>query len=154
MYMAVGNDLQWRRLVEIEKFSGCATPARFSNAGRHSERESMYEDVRKVFAQYTSCELACDLTQAKIPWARVNDIYHAAELPAIRQKLTRTRSPDGQEILLQPLPVDRGEPPRELEFPPCYGQHTKQILREIGLPQSRIEQLIDAGAIHQAKVGH
>jgi crotonobetainyl-CoA:carnitine CoA-transferase CaiB-like acyl-CoA transferase len=145
IYMATGNDLQWRRLVSIPKFAGCSTPARFSNAGRHEEREAMFADVRAVFAQYPTEELAKDLTEAKIPWAQVNDLYAVSKLDAIASKMTTSRMPDGQVLKLQPLPVDLDEAPRELSFPPSYGQHTRALLGEIGLASAQVSELIDAG---------
>jgi crotonobetainyl-CoA:carnitine CoA-transferase CaiB-like acyl-CoA transferase len=143
--MAVGNDIQWRRLVEIDKFACCATPARYANAGRHVERSQMYEDLRRVFARFSTEELSRDLTQAKIPWAPVNDVKSAGSLPAISRKTTRTRGPDGQEIVLQPLPVDRQSPPLELSFPPSYGQHTQSILREVGFSSEEIRGFVADG---------
>lgn len=148
IFMTVGNDLQWRRLVEIEKFGCCATPARFTNAGRHAERVAMYDDVRRVCTRYTTEELAQDLTQARIPWARVNDVYAAAALPAIKEKLTVTRAPNGQQIRLQPLPVDHDGPACELSFPPSYGEHTRALLREINISESEIEEFVAAGTVY------
>jgi crotonobetainyl-CoA:carnitine CoA-transferase CaiB-like acyl-CoA transferase len=145
LYVAVGNDLQWKRLVEIPKFSSCSTPARFSNAGRHAEREAMFEDLRAVFKRYTTEEIALDLTRAKIPWANVNDVYAASKLPAIASKLTKTRMPDGRALQLQPLPVDLQEEPRELGFAPAYGEHSVAILEEAGFSVGEIEQLIKDG---------
>ncbi|HVW70609.1 MAG TPA: CoA transferase, partial [Steroidobacteraceae bacterium] len=151
IYMAVGNDIQWRRLVEIEKFSCCATPARYANAGRHAERAAMFEDVRRVFARHPTEELAQDLTKARIPWARVNDVYAAAALPAIREKLTTSYAPDGRRLALQPLPVDRPEPPRELSFPPRYGEHTRSLLNEIGLGDAEVDDLAADGTVYLAQ---
>jgi len=145
IYMAVGNDLQWRRLVSLPKFAGCSTPARFANAGRHQEREAMFEDLRKVFAQHTTAELAGDLTAAKIPWADVNDIPAVRRLDAISSRLTRTRMPDGREIQLQPLPVDLEDEPRELSFPPSYGEHTRSLLSEVGFQSEEICDLLESG---------
>jgi crotonobetainyl-CoA:carnitine CoA-transferase CaiB-like acyl-CoA transferase len=145
IYMAVGNDLQWRRLVEIPKFAECSTPARFQNAGRHVEREPMYADLRAVFRRYSSEELAGDLTRARIPWAEVNDVYAVSKLPALENKLTITHMPDGRAVRLQPLPVDQPESPRELRFAPSYGEHSIAILSEAGLSDSEIRELVGAG---------
>jgi crotonobetainyl-CoA:carnitine CoA-transferase CaiB-like acyl-CoA transferase len=153
LYVAVGNDLQWRRLVEIPKFACCSTPARFQNAGRHAEREAMYADLREVFKKYTSAEISADLTRAKIPWAEVNDIYKVAKLPAIASKLTTTRMPDGRQIKLQPLPVDMEGEPRELSFAPAYGEHSVSLLREAGLSTEEIDALLAEG-IAYASPGH
>lgn len=150
LYMATGNDLQWRRLVSLSKFAECSTPARFSNAGRHKEREAMFEDVRRVFARHTKAELIEDLSEAKIPWAEVNDIEAVANLEALKDKLTKTRMPDGRMLSLQPLPVDGGTAPRELSFPPHYGEHTASLLGEIGFSKTEIGELIAAGVALQS----
>jgi itaconate CoA-transferase len=148
LYMAIGNDLQWRRLVEIEKFAACATPMRFANSGRHSEREQMFTDLRAVFARYTTEELTQDLKGAQIPCSLVHNIYEVAELQAIKTKLTRTIMPDGTRLNLQPLPVDIAGGPRELSFAPRYGEHSRAILEEVGLDDVEIEHLVKAGVVH------
>ncbi|MFO1467095.1 MAG: CoA transferase [Steroidobacteraceae bacterium] len=145
LYMAVGNDLQWRRLVEIDKFKECATPARYANAGRHQERVAMFQELHRVFARHTTAEISRDLSAAGIPWAEVNDIAAVAQLKAVASRMTRTRMPDGRELRLQPLPVDLDGPPRELSFPPGYGENTVDLLREIGLDESEVRRLLDAG---------
>ena len=146
LYFTVGSDLQWRRLVEIPKFAGCSTPARFANAGRHREREAMFADVRAVCARHPTEELVHDLTVAKIPWAPVNDLPSAAKLPAVAGKMTATRAPNGQRINLQPLPVDSQAQPLELSFPPAYGEHTCSILGELGFSTAEVRQLLAQGA--------
>jgi itaconate CoA-transferase len=151
LYVAVGNDLQWRRLVALPKFASCSTPARFTNAGRHREREPMFEDLRHVFASYTTSDLAKDLTEAKIPWAPVNDVPSVAKLPAVMSKLTGTRMPDGRMLNLQPLPVDLEGAPRVLSFPPRYGEHTNAILTEIGFREDDVRALVDAGVAYAAR---
>ena len=150
IYLAVGNDLQWRRLVGLPKFADCSTPARLTNAGRHQEREPMFQDLRDAFAQYTTEELSRDLTDARIPWAPINDIPTVAGLHAVASKLTKTRMPDGREINLQPLPVDLDVTPRELSFPPRYGEHTLPILQEIGFRPDEVRALLESGIAHSA----
>jgi crotonobetainyl-CoA:carnitine CoA-transferase CaiB-like acyl-CoA transferase len=149
LYMAIGNDQQWRRLVGIPKFASCATPAREKNAGRHLERQEMYADLRKVFADYTAIEIADDLQQAGIPCAPVNDIAAAAELEAIKSKLTRSSLPDGRSIFLQPVSVDPPGGVRELHCAPGYGEHSRAILQEAGLAAPRIDDLIARGIVVQ-----
>lgn len=105
----------------------------------------MFVDVSAVFACHPTVELERDLTAAKIPWARVNDVPSVAKLPAIASKLTRTCMPDGRRINLQPVPVDSDAPPRELSFPPAYGEHTCSILAEIGFGATEIQELLTDG---------
>jgi len=147
LYMAVGNDQQWRKLVAIPKFSGCATPAREKNVGRHQERTQMFADLHRVFAEYSAAELSADLRAAGIPCAPINDIEAVAEMPAIKSRLTRSRLPDGRPLLLQPVSVDPPGGPRELGCAPGYGEHSRAILTEAGLSSSRIDELVGAGIV-------
>jgi crotonobetainyl-CoA:carnitine CoA-transferase CaiB-like acyl-CoA transferase len=147
LYMAVGNDLQWRRLVTLKKFAECTSPARFQNAGRHAERNAMFSELRDVFVRYTTAEIVADLKAAQIPYSEVHDIHQVANLEAIRTKMTHTVMPDGTRLNLQPLPVDRGDAPLELSFAPRYGEHSRTILREIGMTDARIGQLVASGLI-------
>jgi crotonobetainyl-CoA:carnitine CoA-transferase CaiB-like acyl-CoA transferase len=55
--------------------------------------------------------------------------------------------PGGRQVNLQPLPVDTGTAPRELSFPPAYGEHSAAILREIGLDAGEIEELAAQGIV-------
>jgi crotonobetainyl-CoA:carnitine CoA-transferase CaiB-like acyl-CoA transferase len=82
----------------------------------------------------------------------VNDIEAVSKLEALESKLTKTRMPDGRVLNLQPLPVDGPAPPRELSFPPRYGEHTASILGEIGFPKAKIDEMIAAGVAVQSEL--
>jgi crotonobetainyl-CoA:carnitine CoA-transferase CaiB-like acyl-CoA transferase len=111
----------------------------------------MFVDLERVFAKYGTEDLARDLTKAKIPWSRVNDVYSVAKLPAIQAKMTATRAPDGRLVALQPLPVDGESSPRELTFPPRYGEHTTSLLREIGIDDDEVGSLVADGTVFAAQ---
>jgi crotonobetainyl-CoA:carnitine CoA-transferase CaiB-like acyl-CoA transferase len=147
IYMATGNDLQWQRLISIPKFAECSTPARFSNAGRHKEREALFADLRAVFQRYSTSDLARDLTSARIPWAEVNDLYAVSRLQAIASKMTKTRMPSGRELNLQPLPVDLDGAPKVLSFAARYGEHTAAILSEVGFSVTEVQMLSREGIV-------
>jgi itaconate CoA-transferase len=107
----------------------------------------MYADLHRVFARYSTAELSRDLSDARIPWAEVNDVPAVANLAALKSKLTTTRMPGGQEVRLQPLPVDTGKAPLELSFPPVYGEDTAEILEEIGINTTEIRELVAQGIV-------
>lgn len=49
------------------------------------------------------------------------------------------------------LPVKFSATPGGVRYPaPAYGQHTAEVLREIGFPEARIAAMIAAGAAHSA----
>jgi itaconate CoA-transferase len=91
--------------------------------------------------------LLADLRDATIPATRIHDIRQARELPALRDKLTRTALPDGRTLHMQPMPVDLPGASGTLHFPPNYGQHTRPVLAEAGLHADEIESLYGAGVV-------
>ena len=147
IYIAIGNDLQWQRFTEIEKFSPVANETRQTNKGRQAERQGCYKDISAISVNYSTAELAVDFTAATIPHAVINDIRQVRVLEALNDKLTTTRTPDGKLIHMQPMAVDLESAQKELAFPAKYGQDTGQILDEAGLDSAEIEALAEAGVI-------
>jgi crotonobetainyl-CoA:carnitine CoA-transferase CaiB-like acyl-CoA transferase len=147
VYLAIGSDLQWRRLCAIPKFAAIANEARTTNEGRHAERESIHRDMVAVTAQHPAEVLLADLAAATIPATRIHDIRQVRELAALADKLTRTTLPDGRTIHMPPMAVDQPGAKTVLDFAPRYGEHTRRVLAEAGLAQSEISQLHDAGVV-------
>jgi len=147
IYVAIGNDIQWQRFTEIEKFAPVANPIRQTNKGRQAQRQGCYEDISAISANYTTEELAAEFAEKTIPHAVINDIRQVRVLEALNGKLTTTRTPDGQVIHMQPMAVDMVDARTELSFPAKYGQHTGPILSEAGVPESEIAALAEAGVI-------
>jgi len=150
VYVAIGNDIQWQRMTEIPKFNSLANETRKTNEGRHAERQSLYKDIGVVTSQYTTDALVEDFMAATIPHARINDIPQVAKLPAIKDKLTTTRLPDGREIHMQPMAVDMDGAVTDLSFPPRYGEQTARILAEAGFGADECAQLQKSGAVYCA----
>lgn len=147
IYMAIGNDAQWRRLTALPEFAPLANPVRETNEGRHAERQAILREIAAITARHPSAELAADLARATIPNAQINTIPQVRELEALRDKLTRTRMPDGRQVRMQPAAVDWPGQVRELAFPGRYGEHTRACLREAGYRDGEIDALVSAGAV-------
>ena len=150
IYMAIGSDVQWKRLTEIPKFTEVANATRVTNEGRHNERESIHRDMANVTKRYATADIAADFRQATIPHAPIHDIPAVRALPAIASRVTRTRTPSGDEVRMQPLAVDLPGVPRELRFPAHYVEHTHSVLREAGVSAVEIERLSKSGIVYDA----
>jgi crotonobetainyl-CoA:carnitine CoA-transferase CaiB-like acyl-CoA transferase len=146
VYLAIGSDVQWRRLTAIPKFAPVGNEQRLTNEGRHAERESIHRDLAAVTSTHGTDEILADLASATIPATRILDIPQVRELPQLRSRLTRTTLPDGRTVRMQPRAVDLGDA-RELPFAPKYGQHTRSVLREAGLADGDVAALFDAGVV-------
>ena len=69
------------------------------------------------------------------------------ELPQLRAKLTRTVTPQGQTVYMQPAAVDVPGESGELHFPPKYGADTRRVLAEVGFAAPDVDALAAAGVI-------
>jgi len=147
IYVAVGSDVQWKRLTDTAMFASLSTPARVTNGGRRDDRVQLRRDVAAITAAHSTRDIAATLAAATIPWAAINDIRHVRELPALAQRFTTTRTPRGQSITMQPAAVTLPGMEREYAFAPKYGAHTRPVLAEAGFGDDEIAALARAGVI-------
>ncbi len=147
IYVAIGNDGQWKRLTAIPKFASVANEVRVTNNGRLDERQGCYQDIGAITAQYTTSELVEDFTNATIPHAVINTIEQVRKLEALQDKFTVTSTPDGKTIHMQPLATEMNGTVTELSFPPKYGEHTRAVMQEAGYSSARLAELNAKGII-------
>ena len=147
IYMAIGSDVQWRRLTEISYFAGIANDVRATNEGRHKERDAIHRDIAAVTRTHPTTEIAADFRKATIPHAAINDIPAVRDMEAVRNRLTTTRALDGRTLHMQPMAVDVAGAARELGFAPKYGQHTAAVLAEAGISPADCASLREQGII-------
>lgn len=145
VYLAIGSDVQWRRLTAIPKFAPVANEVRATNEGRHREREAIHRDMAAVTAQHPVERILADLAEAKIPATRILDVRQVRELPALRDRLTRTTMPDGRVVRMQPMAVDVEGARTELPFPPKYGADTRSVLAEAGYDAAQVDRFVADG---------
>jgi len=147
IYMAIGSDVQWKRLSELPRFASIANPSRATNEGRAKEREALYRDIGQVTSRYATSEIEADLKKATIPNAQISDIRKVVGLAQLQDKLTTTVTPAGKTARMQPMAVDQSGAQTRLHFPHKYGEDTRAVLAEAGLDVAQIEALAKAGVI-------
>ena len=132
IFIAIGNDAQWKHLTELPGFSTLDNEVRVTNAGRHIERDAIHHELAALTAGMSSAELNRALAAAKIPHAPILTIAQVRDLEAIATKLTSTTLPSGTTMHLPPMAVDFEGAITDLPFAPRYNQHTDAVLRETG----------------------
>ncbi|MCC6194896.1 MAG: CoA transferase [Burkholderiales bacterium] len=145
VYVAIGSDVQWKRLTATPMFAAVATPLRTTNAGRQQDRVALKDAMARVTRAHATREVSATLSQATIPWAAINDVRQVRELPALAQAFTTTRTPDGRTIRMQPAATSLPGMESEYAFPPKYGAHTRAVLAEAGFTGGEIAALAQAG---------
>jgi len=147
VYVAIGNDLQWKRLVTTPEFESLSREGRETNAGRLKDAEAIHREMAEVAARYRTSELMARFEAEGIPHAPIHTIAEVRDMQAVARKLTTTRTPDGRTIRLPPAAVDLATTPSEYAFAPRYGEHTGPVLREAGFSEDEIAELRAQGIV-------
>lgn len=142
--LGLQNDREWLLFCNKVLLSPeLATDPRFtSNSKRSAAREELRNLIVAAFATLSSEEVIARLDEAQIANANVNNMHDVWEHPQLRAR-NRWReidSPAGKIPALLPPGSWEEEAPR-MDAVPALGQHTEQILREIGYSTGQIAEL-------------
>jgi crotonobetainyl-CoA:carnitine CoA-transferase CaiB-like acyl-CoA transferase len=146
IYVAIGNDVQWKRFVALEPFAGLSSEVRGTNEGRKSEREALRVEIGALLKRMPTETVLPMLQNAGLVATAVHTIADVRDAPGVAEYLTKTRLPDGGEIRLPPTAVDTGRGD-EYALSPKYGEHTRDVLAEAGLDEGEIDDLVARGVV-------
>ncbi|MHC5010616.1 MAG: CaiB/BaiF CoA transferase family protein [Planctomycetota bacterium] len=150
VYLAVGSDAQWQRLVDRSLFASLGEARYATNEGRRLHKEALHTAIEAVTREHASREVAAHLAAAGIPHAPITPVEGVMDLPFVQKALLETTAPDGRRVRLPPAAVptphldDRGG---ALPFAPAYGEHTDALLSEIGVETGEIARLRGTGVV-------
>ncbi len=152
VYIALGNDVQWQRLLALPGFEGLTDPAYATNSGRIADMAALNVKLGAVTTGFTTEDLLATFREALIPIARVQGIQEVCEDPAIAPKLLHSKDPvTGFEVTLAPPPVRTDFLKASggmMKFPPRLGEHNKAVLGGVlGLSDEELAALAADGAI-------
>ena len=141
VFVGVVSDVQWVRFCEVFGLHDLGSnPNLKKNADRVARRAEFIPKLKAAFAAMTPAELIALCSEAGLPFApitRPEDLFDDAHLTASGGLLEVTM-PDGEftggKAALPALPVAiGGARPALYRDVPQAGQHTEEILAEIGL---------------------
>ncbi len=150
VYVAIGSDAQWTRLVARPLFGALAQERFASNEGRRAAKADLHAAIEAITSRHTRARISTELEAAAIPHAPISAIEEVAELPFVRDTALRTVAPDGREVRLPPPALSTPHLESisgELPFAPAYGEHTEALLGELGVGASEIAELRGAGVV-------
>lgn len=149
--LAVGNDGQFERLCRtLGRADLAADPRLVKNAGRVEHRDELNGVLAGEFARWTRANLVDALGRVDVPCGPINSIPETFADPQIEHRgmMTRVAHPTAGTVPLvgSPMRFDErpAEPPRS---PPLLGEHTAEILGELGFLPAEIDDLKAAGVI-------
>jgi crotonobetainyl-CoA:carnitine CoA-transferase CaiB-like acyl-CoA transferase len=136
--IACGNDSQFARLAVLLGDPALAEEPDFkTNAGRVTHRDRLIPRMLPLTAKFTRDELLKKLEAVGVPGGPINDLADVFADPQVNHRKMRVDLPDatakGGAIpgVRTPIMID-GWPAHADRPSPGIGQHTDEILREIG----------------------
>ena len=152
VYMAVGNDRQWKSMVSLEMFKSLDRPEYEKNAGRINDVERLNQAINQVTSQHTSEELIELFNKLTLPISKIKTIPEVIADPLVERRLLfSTDEKTGTEITLPPPPnmtpfLEQLD--RRLPFPPRFGEQNAEIYgQQLGYSDQELSGLKEKGII-------
>ncbi|HEY2071093.1 MAG TPA: CaiB/BaiF CoA-transferase family protein [Rhizomicrobium sp.] len=151
LILAIANDGQFRRFCGASGLEHLATDSRFAtNAERVGHRELVVAILKPILATRSTAAWIAALEAANVPCGPINRVDQVFEEPqAIARGLTVSmahKEAGPIDLVASPLRLEK-TPPDYRSAPPTLGQHTEEVLRELGLEPTEIARLAEDGVI-------
>ena len=149
--LVVGNDGQFAKLCEVFGQTDWVKDERFAtNAQRVRNIGELSALLRDMFAKWERDSLIAALDKAGVPCGAINsvaDVFNEPQVKA-REMLRYVAHPSGVDAPQVASPMRFADVPLQTQSaPPLLGQHSEDILAELGYSTAGIEALRGAGAI-------
>jgi crotonobetainyl-CoA:carnitine CoA-transferase CaiB-like acyl-CoA transferase len=145
----VGNDPMWQRLVAAVGAEELADPRFATRDGRRAHREELLGLLGTILRGGTSAQWAELLSAAGVACAPVNDLEAAMADPhAAARDLLVEQATDGHTVRRARGPVLDYSDDQAIQSP-RLGEHSGQLLRQLGYGQDDIDRLTRAGVVVQ-----
>ena len=158
MLLAIGNDGQFRRFCVAVGKPEWADDARYGGmAGRVTHRATLIPAMEEVTRTRTTAQWVTLLEDKAVPCGPINDSGQAFDDAQVKARGLVVNQPvaDASIAILgvnsiatvaSPLRLT-ATPPVLLRAPPALGEHTAEVLAELGLDAAQVAALRQAGVV-------
>ena len=142
--VAAASEAIWERLCHALDRSDLLRDDRFeTNADRVANRDVLEPLLEREIGGYETDEVLTLLSAADVPSTAINDIETALSHPqaTARNMKTTVDHPQAGPIEMVSSPMHLSESPTTIRrHPPSLGEHTNDVLAELGYSEEAIEQ--------------
>jgi crotonobetainyl-CoA:carnitine CoA-transferase CaiB-like acyl-CoA transferase len=151
VYVAMGNDRQWKSLISTEMFKSLDKPEYEKNAGRIGDVENLNRSINEITQSHTSEELIELFNAITLPISKIKTIPEVVADPLVERRLLFAEDDKtGTRITLPPPPnmtpyLEKLN--RKLPFPPRFGEHNREVYGRLGYTDEELKKFKEKGII-------
>jgi crotonobetainyl-CoA:carnitine CoA-transferase CaiB-like acyl-CoA transferase len=149
--VAVGNDGLWRRFTKAVGREDLAADERFAvNSGRVQHREVLVPLIESIMATRTTAEWVAALDAHGVPVGPIQSVDEALADPQVlaRGMVSQVEHPTAGTVKTVSCPIRLTRTPVSVRTPPpLLGQHTDEVLGELGFDVDAITSLHATGVV-------
>jgi crotonobetainyl-CoA:carnitine CoA-transferase CaiB-like acyl-CoA transferase len=151
LILAVGNDSQFVRFCEVAGRPELARDERFMrNAGRVRHRDVLVPLLADLLRKRSKQQWLTALEAAQVPCGAINDLAEVFADPQVLARKMAVAMPhplnDTLRLVASPMKLS-ATPVQLLRAPPLLGQHTQEVLAELGLDDAERARLRALGVV-------
>jgi crotonobetainyl-CoA:carnitine CoA-transferase CaiB-like acyl-CoA transferase len=148
------TDQNWRDFFTLADRKDLLDDPRYKTLGtRLKHIEQLYEELARIAPSRTNAEWLSELDRRNIPAMSVNSLeslLHDPHLEAVGFWQTVEHPTEGT-MRLPGIPATYGKTPGAIRrLPPRLGEHSVEILQEVGIDEAEIKTLLASGATRGA----
>ena len=151
IFIGVVSDTQWKLFCESFGLEEYASDESMDlNKGRVDQRDVIIPRLQELFKTYTKTDLMKKLDETGLPFAPISKPEDLFDDPHLNESggLLDIEIPAGGSTKLPAMPINMDDRRFDVHTPvPKVGEHSDQILKELGLDDEEIKDLFDLEVI-------
>ncbi|KAK9695812.1 hypothetical protein K7432_012788 [Basidiobolus ranarum] len=149
--IGAGNDGQFRSLCKAIQREEISTDSKYlTNTLRVENRDKLIQTLSDIFRKQPTKSWITNLEGLGIPFGPINNMKQTFEHPQVihREMIQEVEHPKAGKIKVAGVPVKYSESKATIRSaPPMLGQHTEEVLQNLGYSKEEIHTLRGANAI-------
>ncbi|MGG1677359.1 CaiB/BaiF CoA transferase family protein [Neobacillus sp. NRS-1170] len=143
--LAVANNGLWEKCCRAMGWGDLLEDSRFAaNEDRVSHRSILIPIISERLSQLNSEEIFAAMDAAGVPCGPIHTIDQVVNHPQVkaREMIIEVEHPNVHNLKMPGFPVKLSETPASLKkHPPLLGEHTEEVLDQLGFSAEQIEEL-------------